>query len=368
MRSKAWQSPKRSERAGDGQLHMTGSVLSARGRSHLRLLSLCGSALNRPGLQLGTQHMANLAVLTLVALALVIMLPPAAAGAGPSADTRFSTSRSLHQQPSRFSPPLPVAAQAVAGASQVGQKARMQAVRQQPDAPPAVQTVPPSHSSSNTVTRMLQATAAAAAVPAQRALAQQPGTRAGAAAATCPPGYVELSAGGCPCTLQARTLRGLSSPHDNDHVALNVCPAGYRCSPSAAAAILKAGWQQGPGMTASTSNLSASFARSGRFAHSNKGICMPCQIGEGQRALELCSSSAGCVLRSCPSSLLLTTLPVFSLVISGSSTLVLSVCYVVRGSSPWVPGSRCGQPRWVCMHEGRLAGPSVLSKLTAVST
>lgn len=60
----------------------------------------------------------------------------------------------------------------------------------------------------------------------------------------------------------------------------NICPAGFRCSTSAAEAMLTAGWQH-PAHSNTSSVLSLSTDRVARAA-AVQGICVPCQIGKPQ--------------------------------------------------------------------------------------
>lgn len=125
-------------------------------------------------------------------------------------------------------------------------------------------------------------------MPARRlsATSQAPVTAAGAGAQTlaldiptrqgCPSSAMMLTAPGCTCTVY-RTENGrgqdsaASSRSSRSAIRSNVCPSGYRCSPSAAVAIFAAGWSR---------NSSSGAPPDVDGFTTERGICIPCQLGE----------------------------------------------------------------------------------------
>lgn len=122
-----------------------------------------------------------------------------------------------------------------------------------------------------------------------------------AAAVRCPGLNAAMAAPGCPCTmhtnrrpsqaqsqqtqpssLASRPLLGQISSLSNS-AERNVCPAGYRCSPSAASDIVQAGWQPAASLRSSGWRNASTFASpdSGLgAATATTGICVACQLGE----------------------------------------------------------------------------------------
>lgn len=125
-------------------------------------------------------------------------------------------------------------------------------------------------------------------VPVRRlsATSQAPVAAAGAGAQTltmdntkrqgCPSSAMVLTAPGCTCTVY-RAQRGqgqantASSRSSRSAIRSNVCPSGYRCSPSAAVAIFAAGWSR---------NSSSGAPPDVDGFTTERGICIPCQLGE----------------------------------------------------------------------------------------
>uniref|UniRef100_A0A383W729 Pherophorin domain-containing protein n=1 Tax=Tetradesmus obliquus TaxID=3088 RepID=A0A383W729_TETOB len=150
--------------------------------------------------------------------------------------------------------------------------------------------------------------AAAAAAAAPRSTPSRPlqATAAAAdAAAECPAKSVFLSAPGCPCTMHMADGPQRSGPLSDTRAGqaiaamrkaakYNVCPAGFRCSPSAAAYLVSVGWQPPPAAAdkaslRSNSSSSANMTLAEEFsfeptglqaALARRGICIPCQLGE----------------------------------------------------------------------------------------
>lgn len=88
----------------------------------------------------------------------------------------------------------------------------------------------------------------------------------------CPGATAELSTAGCTCTVYRSNSAQDSSSDSTRRV--NVCPAGFRCSPSAKEAVLSgimAGWSL-------NSSSSSKVTRMGG-AVTEQGICVPCQLG-----------------------------------------------------------------------------------------
>jgi hypothetical protein len=123
------------------------------------------------------------------------------------------------------------------------------------------------------------------------------------AAAECPAKSEVISAPGCPCTMHmsdgpersgpiAQTRFGQSVKAMQESAKYNICPIGFRCSPSAAAYLVSMGWQPPPAAadkaslgknSSSSSNLTEefSFQPTGlQAALARRGICIPCQLGE----------------------------------------------------------------------------------------
>lgn len=117
---------------------------------------------------------------------------------------------------------------------------------------------------------LVASTAGATAAAAADLVAQQLEAAAGETAGGCPSVHALLSGPGCTCTVYYPTARTGDNSGSNDRVQVNLCPAGYRCSPTAAAAIVSAGWSF-------TSNASRSSAGG---LTTEQGICIPCQLGE----------------------------------------------------------------------------------------
>lgn len=97
----------------------------------------------------------------------------------------------------------------------------------------------------------------------------------GAARAPCPPPSAPVSAPGCPCTVPSVQQRQQND--GSSAAACNVCPAGFRCSPSAAAHLVSAGWRQE--LSSVARSPPAYAARSGAGDSTVAGVCVPCQIG-----------------------------------------------------------------------------------------
>eukprot|EP00878_Enallax_costatus_P019029 GHUV01020063.1.p1 GENE.GHUV01020063.1~~GHUV01020063.1.p1 ORF type:complete len:335 (-),score=43.15 GHUV01020063.1:873-1877(-) len=126
-------------------------------------------------------------------------------------------------------------------------------------------------------------------------------SQAAAAPFSCPALNSAVSAPGCPCTMHtnraqpqgqsqqtqpsslvSRPLLDQSS-RSSSSTELNVCPAGYRCSPSAAADIMQAGWQPAASLRNSGWRNASSFGSSNSglgLATATTGICVACQLGE----------------------------------------------------------------------------------------
>lgn len=121
---------------------------------------------------------------------------------------------------------------------------------------------------------------------------------AAAAGFRCPPVVAAISAPGCACTMhlnhQQDTAAASEAPSTpinrpllfgNRHrrrTQRNVCPAGYRCSPSAAADIVRAGWQPNPALRNSGLGNGSEFQAPQSalgLAAATKGICVACQLG-----------------------------------------------------------------------------------------
>jgi hypothetical protein len=122
-----------------------------------------------------------------------------------------------------------------------------------------------------------------AVAPARRlsAASQAPVTATGPGAQTlttditrqgCPSAAMVLSAPGCTCTVyHTEPGQGSAASSRRSDVRSNVCPSGYRCSPSAAAAIFAAGWSR---------NSTSGAAPAVDGFTTERGICIPCQLGE----------------------------------------------------------------------------------------
>eukprot|EP00775_Hariotina_reticulata_P007451 gene7451-7661_t len=106
----------------------------------------------------------------------------------------------------------------------------------------------------------------------------------------CPAETARVSAAGCPCTMQQPINKRRASSSGQSlikrrNTTEHVCPAGFRCSPSTASAMVAAGWQQAAKRTGSALNSSLLFASDatgpavGRVPD-QRGICVPCQLGE----------------------------------------------------------------------------------------
>lgn len=91
----------------------------------------------------------------------------------------------------------------------------------------------------------------------------------------CPPKRAEVSDAGCPCTVYHHN----TASSDSSRAAvsrINLCPAGFRCSPTAAAALAAAGWQR----NSSTDGSSSQVVPLDDLLTTEDGICMPCMLGE----------------------------------------------------------------------------------------
>jgi hypothetical protein len=107
---------------------------------------------------------------------------------------------------------------------------------------------------------------------------QLPSSRA--AYSNCPPADAILSAEGCPCIWRPplpdlQQLKPQQQRQSNLTLTAR-CPAGLRCSPCAAAALLAAGWLPQAGLNANVTT--ASDCR--MLASEAQGVCLRCQIGE----------------------------------------------------------------------------------------
>lgn len=132
----------------------------------------------------------------------------------------------------------------------------------------------------------------------QQLTADAPAPAAGAS--NCPSVRRLMSAPGCPCTLYTKnsvspydgqqqrdadpSADGPPRPLLSDTISnkRNVCPAGYRCSASAAADMINAGW--GPNAVVGASglgNVSKLVASPGMFGMgtATTGLCVACQLG-----------------------------------------------------------------------------------------
>jgi len=132
---------------------------------------------------------------------------------------------------------------------------------------------------------LVAGTAGATAAAAADLVAQQLEAAAGGTAGGCPSVHALLSGPGCTCTVYYPTARTGDNSGSNDRVQVNLCPAGYRCSPTAAAAVVSAGWRL-------TSNASRSSAGG---LTTEQGICIPCQLGEQMGRL-----NKGCTVMRLP--------------------------------------------------------------------
>lgn len=131
----------------------------------------------------------------------------------------------------------------------------------------------------------------------------------------CPSIKAAVSAPGCPCTMHSAAGSKVSSGELRDTSLTymdstasgkgcrycNVCPAGHRCSPSAAAAVVSAGWNYtGPAINGSSarnsSNTSSMFGLDGVLgaAGAHRGICVPCQLGKLAEQVQRLTSAGGC--------------------------------------------------------------------------
>lgn len=112
--------------------------------------------------------------------------------------------------------------------------------------------------------------AVCAAVPADQARSN---------VSTCPSPSNHLSAPGCPCTMP-NTLDTASPNSSKQQQQSNICPAGHRCSPSAAAAVVAAGWakQLQNGTWGVPGGIGAAAGEL-ELAAASTGICVPCQLG-----------------------------------------------------------------------------------------
>lgn len=136
-------------------------------------------------------------------------------------------------------------------------------------------------------------------VPSQGAV-QQLLSQNAARASICPSIQRSLSAPGCPCTLYASARQSSGADQQQGMITSadaavrplmsdavngkrNVCPAGYRCSPSAAADMISAGWEATAVVGASgLGNISKLVASPGAFGleAATTGLCVACQLGE----------------------------------------------------------------------------------------
>jgi hypothetical protein len=106
-------------------------------------------------------------------------------------------------------------------------------------------------------------------------------------ASRCPGPQVLLSAPGCPCTVHTDYRAPAADPSSSSTGSssrVNICPAGFRCSPSSAAAVESAGCQCSSwgGLAAAAWQQQQQQQQFGARALGgpNIGICMPCQLGE----------------------------------------------------------------------------------------
>lgn len=99
------------------------------------------------------------------------------------------------------------------------------------------------------------------------------GTAVPATAVGCPPPHADLSSAGCPCTVYHDRKGSNSNSARTSPIRSNLCPAGYRCSPSAAAALAAAGWQR----NSSNSSKSVPFDN---LVTTQDGICISCMLGK----------------------------------------------------------------------------------------
>ncbi|KAF8061902.1 ABCG21 [Scenedesmus sp. PABB004] len=133
---------------------------------------------------------------------------------------------------------------------------------------------------------------------------------------SCPALSAPLSAPGCPCTIHYHSaLAGGGDSGANTTAAganstaggpqqLNRCPAGFRCSPSAAAVIMAVGWRAPPSVNTTAAGLDDSLAIATGWdwtwgagtgagvldddggpggmatAAASSGVCVPCQLTE----------------------------------------------------------------------------------------
>lgn len=124
----------------------------------------------------------------------------------------------------------------------------------------------------------------------------------------CPPAIAAVSGPGCSCTMYNEHSQP-ADQQDNAAAAAgggldtspvrpllfgsissrlrsrkrNICPAGYRCSPSAAADIVRAGWQPNPDLSSSgvgNGSIFKALQSAMGMDTAPKGICVACQLGE----------------------------------------------------------------------------------------
>lgn len=191
---------------------------------------------------------------------------PAAAGADPR--STLSTTRAT--QPAANTPRPAAAAAAAAAATTAAKPAPASAAASSAAAAAAARTSR-AGSINSTNNSSVQA-AAAGRIPASQAPAGQ-----FAASSKCPGPLERLSAPGCPCTVHTDYLTDSSSSSSR----VGVCPAGYRCSPSAAAAVQSAGCQCPSWKAAAAAARQQQQGLAMRAAGlPSVGVCMPCQLGE----------------------------------------------------------------------------------------
>jgi hypothetical protein len=175
-------------------------------------------------------------------------------------------------------------------------------------------------------------------------------SRAAAAAAAgqfpasrCPGPQELLSAAGCPCTVHADYPAPATDPssstgssNSGSSSRVNVCPAGFRCSPSSAAAVESAGCQcSGWEGLAAAGRQQQQQLGARALGVPSIGICMPCQLGEWIVAV-------GC----------------FEAMLQGTRVLYVMVC-----SCSWVSCALLPHMKWsvsiftyaLLLHSNRLA-------------
>jgi hypothetical protein len=112
--------------------------------------------------------------------------------------------------------------------------------------------------------------------PAQLPVMYSSGALVPSKALGCPAKRAEVSSGGCPCTV----YHDNTASSDSSRATLrrtNLCPAGFRCSPTAAAALAAAGWHRNSSTDGSSSSQLAPLDE---LVSTESGICMPCALGE----------------------------------------------------------------------------------------